>query len=141
MPTPPSVLLIDDNAATNFLHERILNRSGQVSSVKACLSATAALHYLSTKDETGGYPKPDLIFLDINMPGMSGWDFLEAYRDLPAEQRGNIVIIMLTTSLNPDDREKAKTFTDVADFQEKPLTVDEFLTIVKKHLSSASEEE
>ncbi len=54
------------------------------------------------------FPQPGLVFLDINMPGMFGWDFLEEHKNLPSGQKAKIVVAMLATSLNPDDREKGE---------------------------------
>ena len=133
----PSVLLIDDNAATNFLHARVLKKSSLVGYVHACTSAQNGLKYITTSNQKDIYPRPDLIFLDINMPGMSGWEFLEAYRNLPDEQRGKIVIVMLTTSLNPDDRKKAEQIEEINDFQEKPLTVERLKRILDKYFGLA----
>ena len=127
-----SVLLIDDNRSTNFLHTRILRRSGRVSAIKAVEDARQALDYLQTTSG-GKYPSPELIFLDINMPGMNGWEFLEAYRQLPAEQRGGIVVVMLTTSLNPDDRARADRIAEVNEFAYKPLSLDTFEELVAKY--------
>lgn len=62
------------------------------------------------------------MFLDINMPLMNGWEFLEAYKKIDEKQKSEIIIIMLTTSLNPSEQEKSKTFDEVTDFHKKPLT-------------------
>ena len=134
MQSKPSVLLIDDNQATNFLHTRVLKKSQLVGYVKACHGGAEALEYITTANQDDIYPRPDIIFLDINMPGMSGWEFLEAYQALPEDQRGGIVIIMLTTSLNPDDRRRAESYSEINDFQEKPLTVEHLTQILAKHL-------
>lgn len=134
MPKINSVLLIDDNKATNFLHTRILKKSNMVGSIHSVISAREGLNYLTT-EENQSYPRPDLIFLDINMPGMNGWEFLEAYRELPVNQRGGIVVVMLTTSLNPDDFLRAKSISEVNDFQHKPLTLDTLEKLVDKHFA------
>lgn len=127
-----SVLLIDDNKSTNFLHTRILKKSGKVGRIESVENALDGLEYLTTAIN-GGYPCPDIIFLDINMPGMNGWEFLEAYRELPKDQRGGIVVVMLTTSLNPDDRERANGIDEINEFEHKPLGMNNFAALVDKY--------
>lgn len=127
------VLLIDDDKPTNFLHTRTIRKSGRVEKVIAVHSAEEGLEYLTTKSGEGDYPKPEMIFLDINMPGMNGWEFLEAYEEVPQEERGGIVVVMLTTSLNPDDLDRAKSIPTVNDFQYKPLSVARIEELIEKH--------
>jgi hypothetical protein len=64
---------------------------------------------------------------------MNGWEFLEKYNSLAKEHQGNIVIIMLTTSLNPDDRLRSKDFPLVSGFENKPLTSEKLENLLKKH--------
>lgn len=76
---------------------------------------------------------PDLIFLDLNMPGLTGWDFIDEYKKLKNRRSLNSVIVVLTASVNPDDGKKASRISEVAEFRNKPLTdamVDE---IVQKY--------
>lgn len=112
-----TVLLIDDDEPTNFLNQLILKKADCAEEVLVFQSAAKALDFLAETDHC-----PDLIFLDINMPAMDGWDFLEAYEQLPSEKRASAIIIMLTTSFNPDDRLKAEQIPSVAGFRNKPLT-------------------
>lgn len=63
---------------------------------------------------------PNLIFLDINMPLMNGWDFLEAYGDLPDHKKAGKVVVMLTSSFNEEERERAEAYDPVAGFLTKP---------------------
>lgn len=125
------VLLIDDDEPTNFLNEMIISQLDCTERIVAVQSGLEALAYL-TNDESGGCPQPDLILLDINMPGMNGWEFLEKYRVLDQSQRGTVVVVMLTTSLNPDDEAKAHGMEDIDTFMKKPLTKEMFSQLLKE---------
>jgi CheY-like chemotaxis protein len=81
-----------------------------------------ALDYLQSKQDTQER-LPELIFVDINMPVINGWDFLEKFRANHKSVLKEVVMVMLTTSMNPDDREKAKRL-HVSNYLPKPLTVE-----------------
>ena len=129
------ILLIDDDKSTNFLHKIIIEETGVSEKVEAVQSGQEALDYLERKKE-GVYPKPDLIFLDINMPGMNGWEFLEEYEKLDDNIKGEIMIMMLTTSINPDDEEKAKNTKFINGFLNKPLTTEALEKIIDDHFQN-----
>ncbi len=127
-----SVMLIDDNKHDNFFHETAINDTGLAGEVVKYQSAENALQFLAEEaGKAGGVPP--LILLDINMPGMSGWDFLAAYQRLSEEIREKSRIIMLTTSWNPNDLERAKQEPALCGFLNKPLTEEMFDEIVKTH--------
>ncbi len=115
------VLLIDDCEATNFLHKMVLEESGLVENIDVVYNGCEALEYLTSRVE-GEYPKPDLIFLDINMPVMNGWEFLDRYDELEENQKAGVVVVMLTTSFNPADEKHAREIQLINNFQSKPLT-------------------
>ncbi|MEM6646386.1 MAG: response regulator [Bacteroidota bacterium] len=138
-PILDSVLLIDDNEADNFLHTLVIEEAGVTKSVTAVQSGQAALDYLTTVAESGSYPQPDIIFLDINMPRMNGWEFLERYSTLADNQKADVVVVMLTTSLNPDDREAAEQNPAIRRFENKPLTEEALLRILEEHFPSRFE--
>ena len=115
------ILLIDDDEPTNFLNRLTLEQSGCTSHISVAQSGQEALDYLRNCGQ-GNPPRPDLIFLDINMPAMDGWEFLEQYRALPSDRKADIVLIMLTTSLNPDDELRTKAIPEVSGFENKPLS-------------------
>lgn len=125
------VMLIDDNVDDNFYHERVIKKNNAAHKVVSIESAREAIEYLKTEKNL----RPDLIFLDINMPGMNGWEFIEEYEKLDERLRGKVVVIMLTTSDNPDDHARAKKMTVLADFKTKPLTKEMLNEIILKYFS------
>jgi len=110
-------MLIDDNEATNFHHQIIIEDADCCNELVIFEYADEALEYLKDNSKT----PPTVIFLDINMPRMNGWEFLEEYKKLEENRKSQIVIVMLTTSLNESDKEKAAQISEVADFKHKPL--------------------
>jgi CheY-like chemotaxis protein len=126
------VLLVDDDDMTNFLNRRVLEQYDCTHTIEVAENGEKALEYLTQKTNEG-YPSPDLILLDINMPRMNGWEFLEEYTKLNDTQKGEVVIVMLTTSLNPDDKTTAENNDEISDFINKPLTPDELKSVLEKH--------
>ena len=122
-----AVMLIDDNDDDNFFHAHIIRKSDITENILVATSAFEALEHLSTFEQA-----PQLIFLDINMPKMNGFDFLEAYKKMKPANK-SIVIVMLTTSLNPIDREKAVQNEMITDFRTKPLTREMLLEITDRY--------
>ena len=114
------ILLIDDNAADNRYNQIIMEEMDITEKVLVAASAQEAIDILS-QNET---PHPDLILLDINMPRMNGWEFLEAYKNLSLNKKSNGMIVVLTTSMNPEDRKKAAQIAGIAAYEIKPLTQD-----------------
>lgn len=127
------ILLVDDDEPTNFLNKMVLEDINCAENIEVADSGQEALHYLEESTPNGHPSAPDLIFLDINMPAMNGWEFLERYSDLDKQHKANVVIVMLTTSLNPDDRAKANSIPDVSGFETKPLTQEKLQAILEKY--------
>ena len=114
------VLLIDDSFADNYLHSMVIEEVGLTDQIVTCNTGMEALEYLSNFDGKD-YPKPDLILLDINMPAMTGWQFLDEYEKLDDEKKSGIIICMLTTSFSNQDVVKANKHPLVRGFINKPL--------------------
>ena len=118
-----SVLLIDDDEATNFLHQLIIKKSGLTENINIARDGKEALRYLTSVIE-GKHALPELIFLDINMPIMDGWEFLDEYQKLPLSGSNKPVLLILTASENPADEKRARDYLAVSGFLNKPLTVE-----------------
>ena len=113
------LLLIDDNDIDQMMYKRIIKRSGLVGETISFLYADEALAFLKRED----CPHVDAVPLDVMMPRMDGFEFLEAVNSELCDTFKGIVVVMLTTSLNPDDRARAESFDAVRDFLNKPLTI------------------
>jgi CheY-like chemotaxis protein len=114
------VMVIDDNEIDRFIANRIIQKYKLAEEVILKESAQAALNHLSSLADFPG-DLPELIFLDIRMPEIDGFGFLAEYEKLPESVKSSCVIMMLTTSLNPEDHERAQVNPYVSRFLNKPL--------------------
>lgn len=134
------IMLIDDDEPTNFLSRMIVEEASCTEHVQIEDSGWRALNYLANSEQLGynnkDCPWPELMFLDINMPAMNGWEFLDKYKEMDKQHRNKVVIIMLTTSLNPDDTTKARQIPLVAGFEIKPLTPELLDKVICKYFTS-----
>lgn len=130
-----NVLLIDDSESDNFYHSRKIKKLGITDNIHICYSGEEALAYLKSELE-GVHPQPTLIFLDINMPGMNGWEFLEEYEKLELSQQGEVVLTMLSNSIDERDRLRAQEFKSVHGFYSKPLNENYLNSILEGHFKN-----
>ena len=134
------ILLIDDNPADNEFHTLVIEKAEVAAKLTCIPSSRKALDYLSksiTLENNPEYPVPGLVFLDLNMPAMNGFEFLERLRNVPDpyKRKGKIRIFILTGSLNPDDFKLAmEKYGDIiTGFRLKPLVASIFTDIVEHY--------
>jgi CheY-like chemotaxis protein len=126
------ILLIDDDKTTNFLNQLLLENLGVTDQVLVAENGQEALTLLESRSEIG--QGPALILLDINMPVMNGFEFLEAYQQLTSAHEHTVVIVMLTTSLGARDMSRLEQLP-VQGFLHKPLRPEMVHTLLKQHFS------
>jgi CheY-like chemotaxis protein len=133
------ILLIDDDETTNFLNERLLSKMNLSDNVRVFKNGKQAFDFLYNvshshyEGNTQDYFHPELIFLDINMPVMDGFEFLDLYKRLNAGFRDKITLVVLTTSTHPEDT--LRTQHHSASYLTKPLSSEKIKKLLTRHLS------
>jgi len=115
-----SALLIDDDETVNFLNRIVIKTTGLFQNVTTVKSARSGLEELVTNKSTESWP--NLIFVDINMPAINGWEFIDMFREKFSEYKRLCIVCMLSSSLDPRDQKKAEDSDMVDFFISKPLT-------------------
>lgn len=126
-----SVLLIDDDETVNYLNSIIINHSGLVDKIKTVKSALSGLKELDLNISLETWPS--IIFVDINMPAVNGWEFIDQFRDKFDEYKNKCIVCMLSSSLDPKDQQKADNSDMVDFFISKPLTVESVSDLYQKY--------
>jgi len=122
-------MIVDDNAVDRYVVEMIIKKTNFASEVLQAESASIAFNYLfnhcSDVDKL-----PDLILLDVNMPEINGFEFIEKFQTLPDIVRKHCIIMLLTSSVHPVDIDKASSNNYIAKFINKPLNVSKLMELL-----------
>jgi CheY-like chemotaxis protein len=122
MTTPPKqFLLVDDDPTNNLLSKMIIKRALGDVNIKDFLASDEALTYIQTEFEHNPSKAEVTLFLDINMPSINGWEFLEQFNTFSDKLKKQFSIYILSSSIDPTDINRAKLNPLVVDFIEKPL--------------------
>lgn len=125
-------IIIDDDVINNTLCSVLIRRVINNVDIKTFNMPEEGFDYIKNQDNFN--ENKTVLFLDINMPGWSGWVFLEHFEKLNKETKNKIKIYMLSSSVDPQDIERAKSHKNVVDFIIKPLTKNKVLEILSKDL-------
>lgn len=136
MPSLSHILLVDDDDVNNFLNLRLLKRLGVSDQVNVVSSGQKALAFIAAHQQSKS-PAQLLIFLDINMPMMNGFEFLDQLKLMDFGQV-KPVIVMLTTSTNEKDMAQVSLYPEVASFLNKPLSEEKVDAVLKAHFPAAT---
>ena len=120
-----AVMLVDDNEIDNLINQKMIEASNITQHIYTHTGARSAIEFLKNVEKLDDLAQkvlPDVIFLDIDMPLMDGFQFLEEFEKLSAEAKDKCRIVMLTSSINPQDVNKSKKYIYVKKYINKPLS-------------------
>ena len=128
---PPFVMIVDDSDIDLYLNQKIIEMYSKGFKILTFTEASKALAYFKNNTEI-----PDILLLDINMPLMNGFEFLDEFKLLPQEIKNKCSVYLLSSSLNPNDKTKAEQNNYVKTFFEKPLNQKTIQRIEEAYYSS-----
>ena len=131
MTTLKTLTLVDDDDIFVFLTTKIIEQTNLVDLIKVFGNGLDAINFLK-ENKNNVDALPDIILLDLSMPIMNGWQFLEEYNKLNPTIGKKITIYICSSSISPDDITRAKTISEVSDFIIKPITKDKLIDLIKK---------
>ena len=120
-----AIMLVDDSEVDNFIHQKVMENAKFSKCTFIHTGTISALEFLKDIEKLEEPPKgliPDFIFLDINMPMLDGFHFLEEFEKLSIKLKSSIKVVMLTASINENDIERTKGYSSVVKFLNKPLS-------------------
>jgi CheY-like chemotaxis protein len=134
--SPISILLVDDDEINNFISIKLIKKAIADADIAACLNGKLAIDRLSDIQKDDPAKLPDFILLDINMPIMNGWEFLEEYKRLNLDPTGKSKVFIISSSVFSNDISKARSYPLVKNFVSKPLSVEKIkeMLIGEEHI-------
>jgi CheY-like chemotaxis protein len=130
-------ILVDDDYVSNLIGKKIITKVFPHADVQTFLEPAEALIYIQSA-YSGGEANDAILLLDINMPVLSGWDFLDAFEKFDNRIKERVKIYMLSSSVAPHDKDRAAANKNVSGYLEKPLSKEVILAILQKNINSAA---
>lgn len=129
------IILVDDDFVYNLMNQKFLQLIGYTGEIVSYTLAADALREIQSPSFLESYQnhkKPSLILLDLNMPEYNGWDFLNEFELLPKEIKDAFRVVVLTSSINPEDMDKAASYKSVEYFEVKPLKLETIHKLINR---------
>lgn len=127
-----TLCLVDDDSIFRFLTQSVIKHTNLVNQVKAFANGLEALDFLKDGARQNPQDLPEVILLDLTMPVMDGWEFLEEYDRLHTRFRKKIPLYVVSSSISPADIEKSRAMNTVTDYIVKPITKDKVMDIISR---------
>ena len=126
-----TVMLIDDNEIDNLINQKMIEAASITENIYTHTGAKSAIEFLRNVERLDVVDKviPDIIFLDIDMPLMDGFQFLEEFEKFGSVIKNNCKIVMLTSSINPQDFSRSKKYNSVKHYLNKPLSHENIISL------------
>lgn len=127
-----AVMLIDDNEIDNLINQKMIEAANIAEHIYTHTGARSAIEFLRNLEKLENETKqvlPDVIFLDIDMPLMDGFQFLDEFEKLSETTKNKCKVVMLTSSINPQDVNKSKKYIYVKKYINKPLSQDNLMNL------------
>jgi CheY-like chemotaxis protein len=126
-----TVMLIDDNEIDNLINQKMIEAASIAENIYTHTGAKSAIEFLRNMEklEVADKVLPDVIFLDIDMPLMDGFQFLDEFEKLTTVAKKKCKIVMLTSSINPQDFNRSKKYENVRLYLNKPLSHDSIIKL------------
>lgn len=127
-----TIALVDDDSIFQLTASRMLKATHQNANILQFGNGDEALRFLQANSESSEN-LPDIILLDVNMPYVDGWMFLDDYADLKKRLNKNILVYMVSSSIDPSDINRAKANQSVTDYLIKPISREQFIALLKDY--------
>ncbi|RVT79770.1 response regulator [Flavobacterium sufflavum] len=128
------ILLVDDDTTYLFITKKILEQQQNVEQINTFMNGLEALTYLKehSKEENN---LPNILFLDLFMPIMDGWEFLDEFKEVKSNHLNKITIYICTSSISPHDVERAKNISSVSGYIIKPISKIKLVDILNQYIN------
>ena len=130
-PVKQNVCLIDDDNIYQYTARVLLESTGLANHIQSFYNGQDALSYLKDEKNNTTEELPDLIFLDINMPVMNGWEFLEEYQKLHPNLPKPMHVYVVSSSVDYSDMQRSRSYKEVSDYLVKPVNRSKYLELIE----------